>query len=319
VQATGPAPLAGVAARGRAVIYALGGGFGHLSRALALARIIDVTAILHRASGALPDVDVPSGVRLIGVDAAWTPARLRACLAGLAHVAPVLVVDTFPGGVAHELDGATLAGFAHRVLVRRYLRPGAYDGEAELAARFDVALVPYRRGLCEWADQGAETPAGAPAGEPGDAPGADGCACAGEHVGFLVRELGVVPGPAALELAVIGDAARLPPGWRSLLPGRTGHVSGPFRALPAARRYLAMGAGHNLVYELALAGVSFAAVPCERRYDDQFRRADRLGIGIHSRAELARWLAQPAAPLAGAGQAGGTEGAGLAGAGEQRL
>jgi hypothetical protein len=302
-QATEPATLAGVAARGPAVIYALGGGLGHLSRALALARILDVTAILHRAPGALPDVDVPSGVRLIGVDAAWTPARLRACLAGLAHAAPVLVVDTFPGGVAHELDDATLAGFAHRVLVRRYLRPGAYDDEAELAARFDVALVPYRRGLCEWAGEAA----GEAAGESNDARGAGGCACAGAHVGFLVRELGVAPGPAALELAVIGDAGRLPPGWRALLPGRTGHVSGPFRALPAARRYLAMGAGHNLVYELLEAGVCFAAVPCERRYDDQFRRADRLGIGIHSRADLARWLAQPAA------------GAGTAASEEQRL
>ena len=330
MQVTGPATLAGVAGRGPAVIYALGGGFGHLSRALALARILEVTAILHRASGPLPDIDVPSGVRLIGVDAAWTPARLRACLAGLAHAAPVLVVDTFPGGVAHELDDATLAGFAHRVLVRRYLRPGAYDDEDALAARFDVALVPYRRGLCEWAGQGAGEPAGQGAGQgagelPGEldgARGADGCACAGVHVGFLVRELGLAPGPAALELAVIGDAGRLPPGWRALLPGRTGHVSGPFRTLPAARRYLAMGAGHNLVYELVEAGVSFAAVPCERRYDDQFRRADRLGIGIHSRADLARWLAQPAAGTAagqGAGAAGGTEDAGRAGAGEQRL
>jgi hypothetical protein len=307
VQATGPAPLAGVAARGPAVIYALGGGLGHLSRALALARVIDVTAILHRASDALPDVDVPSGVRLIGVDAAWTPVRLRACLAGLAHAAPVLVVDTFPGGVAHELDDATLAGFAHRVLVRRYLRPGAYDDEAELAARFEGALVPYRPSLCEWAGQGPDEP-----GEPGDAQSADGCACTGAHVGFLVRDLRVEPGPGALELAVIGDGERLPPGWRSLLPGRTGHVSGPFRALPAARRYLAMGAGHNLMYELVEAGVCFAAVPCERRYDDQFRRADRLGIGIHSRADLARWLAQPEAPLASAG-------AGAAGHEERRL
>jgi hypothetical protein len=310
VQATVPATLAGVAARGPAVIYALGGGLGHLSRALALARMLDVAAIVHRASGALPDVDVPSGVRLIGVDAAWTPARLRACLAGLAHAAPVLVVDTFPGGVAHELDDATLAGFAHRVLVRRYVRPGAYDDEAELAARFDVALVPYRRGLCEWAGE----PAGEFRAESSDARDADGCACVGAHVGFLVRELGVAPGPAALELVVIGDAGRLPPGWRALLPGRTGHVSGLFRTLPAARRYLAMGAGHNLVYELVEAGVSFAAVPCERRYDDQFRRADRLGIGIHSRADLARWLAQSAAPLAAAS-------AGVAAAGheEQRL
>lgn len=312
---TGPAALARVAARGPAVIYALGGGLGHLSRALALARIIDVTAILHRACGALPDVDVPSGVRLIGVDADWTPARLRACLSGLAHAAPVLVVDTFPGGVAHELDDATLAGFAHRVLVRRYLRPGAYDDETALAARFDVTLVPYRRRLCEWAGQWAGESAGESAGDRNDAWSADGCACTGTHVGVLVRELRVESAGSELELAVIGDGERLPPGWRSLLPERTGHVSGPFRALPAARRYLAMGAGHNLVYELVEAGVCFAAVPCERRYDDQFRRADRLGIGIHARADLARWLAQPAAPLAGWSAPGPRAASSAAGAG----
>lgn len=294
MQPGGPAALAGVAARGPAVIYALGGGLGHLSRALALARVLDVAAILHRASDALPDVDLPSGARLIGVDATWTPARLRACLAGLAHAAPVLVVDTFPGGVAHELDDAILGRFAHRVLIRRYLRPGAYDDETELAARFDVALVPYRQGLCEWDGEAPREVTGEVA-----AGGADGCACAGAHVGFLVRALRVEPNGDALELAVIGDAERLPPGWRALLPARTGHLSGPFRALPAARRYLAMGAGHNLVYELLEAGVCFAALPCERRYDDQFRRADRLGIGIHSRADLTAWLAQPAAPRAG--------------------
>ena len=279
---TGPAALARVAARGPAVIYALGGGLGHLSRALALARTLEGTAIVHRGSDALPDIDLPSGVRLIGVDAAWTPARLRACLSGLARAAPVLVVDTFPGGVAHELDDATLAGFAHRVLVRRYLRPGAYDDEAALAARFDDTLVPYRARLCEWPESGNDRGAG--------------CACTGAHAGFLVRGLRVESHLDALELIIIGDRERLPPGWRALLPARTGHVSGPFRALPAARRYLAMGAGHNLVYELMEAGVCFAAMPCERRYDDQFRRADRLGIGVHSRDDLTRWLSQPAAP-----------------------
>ncbi len=316
MHATGPVALARVAARGPAVIYALGGGLGHLSRALALTRVIDVAAILHRASGALPDIDLPSGVRLIGVDAAWTPARLRASLADLARTAPVLVVDTFPGGVAHELDDATLAGFAHRALIRRYLRPGAYDDEAALAARVDVALVPYRRGLCEWDGESALAS--------GDARGADGCACTGAHVGFLVRGLRVDVSQAELDLVVIGDADRLPPGWRSLLPARTGHLSGPFRALPAARRYLAMGAGHNLVYELLEAGACFAAVPCERRYDDQFRRADRLGIGIHARADLARWLARPAAPLAGwpadtGAGAGAAANAGADAAEEQRL
>jgi hypothetical protein len=264
-----------VAARGPAVIYALGGGLGHLSRALVLARAIDAVAILHRApgDGLVPDIDVPPGVRLIAVDAGWTPADLRACLAGLAQQAPVLVVDTFPAGVAHELDDALLSVFGHRVLVRRYLRPGAYDDEAALAARFDTVLVPYREAACEW---DGEIGAGA------------------VHVGFLVRALAVdsvsASGPGALDLVILGDAGRLPPGWRALLPARTRCVSGRFRALPAARRYLGTGAGHNLTYELHEAGVCFAVMPCERRYDDQFRRADRLGAGVYTRDDFAGWL-----------------------------
>jgi hypothetical protein len=256
-----------VAARGPAVIYALGGGLGHLSRALVLAQKIGAIAILHRGGDATAAIDAP-GVRLIGVDAGWTPADLRASLARLAGEAPVLVVDTFPAGVAHELDDAALAAFAHRVLVRRYLRPGAYEDEAALAARFDAALVPYTEAQCEWDGE-----------------------VDGVHVGFLVRELAVERVGDALDLVIIGDAGRLPPGWRALLPARTRHVAGRFRALPAARRYLGMGAGHNLTYELHQAGVCFAVMPCERRYDDQFRRADRLGAGVYTREDLARWLA----------------------------
>jgi hypothetical protein len=251
-----------VAARGPAVIYALGGGLGHLSRALVLARKIGAVAILHRAGA---DVDAP-GVRLVGVDASWTPADLRASLARFAGEAPVLVVDTFPAGVAHELDDAVLGAFAHRVLVRRYLRPGSYEDEAALAARFDAVLVPYTETQCEW---------------DGDVDGV--------HVGFLVREL-AVEREGELELVIIGDAGRLPPGWRALLPERTRHLAGRFHALPAARRYLGMGAGHNLTYELYQAGVCFAVMPVERRYDDQFRRADRLGAGVYTREDFAGWL-----------------------------
>lgn len=266
----GAAALADVAGRGPAVIYALGGGLGHLSRALVLARKIGAVAILHRGGEAVPgtmaEIDAP-GVRLIGVDTGWTPSDLRACLHRCSEEAPVLVVDTFPAGVAHELDDAALDRFEHRVLVRRYIRPGSYEDEAALAARFDAALVPYTEAQCEWDGE-----------------------VDGVHVGFLVRELAVERGAAELDLVIIGDAGRLPPGWRALLPERTRHVAGRFRALPAARRYLGTGAGHNLTYELYQAGVCFAVMPCERRYDDQFRRADRLGAGVYTREDLAGWL-----------------------------
>ncbi|WP_045119663.1 hypothetical protein [Haliangium ochraceum] len=274
--------LAAVRALGPAVIYAPGGGLGHLSRALVLARALEVVAIVHQAAS-LPALPPPPGVELVAIAPEWDAERVRARLRELAERAPVLVVDSFPAGVAGELDDALLSAFAHRVLVRRYLRPGAYDAIADedaLVAGYDLRLLPYRAAACEW---------------DGDSAAGDGA-----HVGFLVRALtvgdalaGADAGETGAELVVIGEAARLPATWRALFPERTRLLSGPFAALPAAERYLGIGAGHNLCYELLSAGVEFALVPEERRYDDQFRRAGRLGVGVHSRDDLAAWLSAP--------------------------
>jgi hypothetical protein len=198
---------------------------------------------------------------LVRVDEHWTIDDVRRSL--LAHARDAtLVVDTFPGGIAHELDDALLDAFAERVLVRRYLRPGSYDDEERLASRFNRTLIPYAPERCEW--EGA---------------------IEGEYVGPLVREVPVRGEPE--DLVVIGDG--VPAGWMPLL-ARARFVSGPLAVLPRARRYLATAAGHNLTYELLALGMPFASVPQDRRYDDQFRRADLLGIGIHHKRDLVRWL-----------------------------
>ena len=153
-----------------------------------------------------------------------------------------------------------------RALVRRYLRPGTYEDEEALAARFDLQLLPYEEALCEW--EGAVP---------------------GFHLGPLVRRLQVASG-APWDLAIVGEPGRLPSGWRAALPERTTGVSGPFHALPRARAYFGSGAGHNLTYELLSTGVPFRVLPEERSHDDQFRRADRLGVGVYSRDELRAFL-----------------------------
>jgi hypothetical protein len=112
---------------------------------------------------------------------------------------------------------------------------------------------------------------------------------ADEAIGYAVRSVRVGTGRGA-PLVVVGDARLLPPGMRACLPRGTRVVDGPFDELPPAEGYLALGAGYNLTYELLRAGVAFRLVPQARRYDDPFRRADRLRRAVTSRACLERWL-----------------------------
>jgi hypothetical protein len=238
-----------------AVIYALGGGLGHLTRALLVARGFARATVLHHAA---VRPALPTHATLVRVE--------HGDVGDLPRDTETLVVDTFPAGLAREIDDRVLRAFAHTVLLRRYIRPGTYDDDEALAARFDAVLLPYPAAACEWEG------------------GADGL-----HVGHVVRDLVRDDGPEA-PLAVIGNPGVLPPAWRERLPPETRFVAGPFARLPRAARYLAVGAGYNLCYELARLGVDFRAVPLERRYDDQFRRADRLDVGLYDRDALERWL-----------------------------
>ena len=235
-------------------IYAAGGGRGHLRRARELARRcarLGPATIWHDHDDA-PD----------GVDAGVAHRR------GVPDGGDVLVTDTFPGGRRGELAGV-LARFRRRVLVRRYVRPGtdAFDGAA---GAYHRVWLPYARATCEW--DGAEP---------------------GLHVGPLVRRLTIAPVGlgglgAPAPLAVLGDPARLP--WDAAWPPGTRVCRAFGDALPPARRSLAIGAGHNTIYELRALGVPFRAYPLDRRYDDQHRRAARLGVGVWTPRDLDAWL-----------------------------
>ena len=242
-----------------ALIYALGGGMGHLTRAVCLARRLGPAVVLHSAPRPLPSA--PPGV----VQRHVTAAEARAALA--TAEADLLVVDTFPAGVDGGLSEPLLRRFPRRALVRRYLRPGSYPGYAARAARFDTHLIPYTAEASEW----DEPPPG-------------------RHVGLLLRPVSIQGSDASTELVIIGDEQELPVGWRQVLPRDRRCVHGPFEVLPAARRYLALGAGYNLTYELRALKVPMALVPRERRFDDQFARADRLGAGVYSSRQLTGWL-----------------------------
>ena len=264
-----------------AVIYALGGGAGHLARATVYAARSCApgapVTILHSAAARI--VEPPGrGVELVAVPISSRSedvgALLRTALGKRRQ--RELVVDAFPGGLGGEIDAALLASASRTTLVRRYVKPFAYDHYVELAARFDRHVMPYSTDRCEWSEEDVAI---------ADRPVL--------FAGPLVRQLEIGRGARA-SLAVIGDSTRLGAGVRRLLPKDTVFVRGPFRALPPAQAYLSVGAGYNIAYELDRLGVPFALVPEDRRYDDQFRRADLLGRSLGAFGSVESLLAEAA-------------------------
>lgn len=261
------------------LVYALGGGAGHLTRAIAYARrrlAGNAVTILY-TEGAPVLWDPPADCRVVAIRRDATPAEVRALVvAELQGGATELVVDTFPGGLGGELDDETLALAQATTLLRRYVKPLSYPDYEALAVRYDVIAVPYDRDRDEWSAD--------------DAPPFRGRT---EHVGVLLRPLEIGPGRAA-PLAVVGDASELGSVMRRSLPCETVFACGVLSCLPPARAYLATAAGYNTTYELAALGVPFGVTPREKRFDDQFRRADLLGRGVYEPRDVARLLEEAA-------------------------
>lgn len=130
------------------LIYALGGGFGHLTRACSLARAAPsptrVTVLTNSPYArcvirAMPWLDVVMLDPALGIDEARAEVVRRIVEAN----PDVLVVDTFPRGLLGELVHLkSLPG--RKVLVRRDLNP-EYEVRyriEEFAANYDLVLQP---------------------------------------------------------------------------------------------------------------------------------------------------------------------------------
>jgi hypothetical protein len=132
------------------LIYALGGGWGHLTRAAALARvtcsrqqvrILTNSPFAPQVSRALPDLDI------VALDPTLSPAAAREQV--IQHVRAAdpscLIVDTFPRGLGGELADIIHSLAATKVLVHRDLSP-RYAAEAKLNAfvrsAYDLILIP---------------------------------------------------------------------------------------------------------------------------------------------------------------------------------
>jgi hypothetical protein len=130
------------------LIYALGGGWGHLTRAAALARVVrGPVRILTNSPYAgqvrarLPDLDIVA----LAPELPAARAREETVRQVRASGAACLIVDTFPRGLGGELASLLPALGAVRVLIHRDLNPEYVRGRALdefVRSSFDVVIRP---------------------------------------------------------------------------------------------------------------------------------------------------------------------------------
>lgn len=257
------------------LIYALGGGLGHLVRGLALARAAErageqVRLITNSPfAGLVPLSDELDGECVVidaGAERDEVTARVHAELERRDF--DLLVVDTFPRGLAGELADVDVG--VPRALVHRDLSPVYCEkfNLREVVHSYDLVLSPGERGpLAD--DRAIET-----------AP-------------WLVRDAGelVSPNEARSDLGVdddrpvvgvvaSGNAAEVEEAEERAaslgahacvrllaLPGYWPLI----RLLPGVDLLVGSG-GYNTVYEARAVGVPLLATPRERLYDRQERR-----------------------------------------------
>jgi hypothetical protein len=263
-------------------IYALGGGFGHLTRAAALARRGDNVRILTNSPyvdcvrRAMPELD------LVAIEGRSEVAREIE----LANP-DFLIVDTFPRGLGGELVEILPSFRGPKVLVQRDLNPryAAAFGLEDFTRRFyDLVLIPGE----------GERPTTEPwlIRSPQEIPGRE---AARETLGLDGAK------PCAIVCAA-GNRDEL--GWYEAVTARlaecpafdvrliTPGIYWPAMDLYPAADVVIGGAGYNTIYECLAMGVPLVARPWPRKYDRQELRAKRAAgrghvVVVESPAEAA--------------------------------
>lgn len=307
----------------RWLVYALGGGMGHLTRASALARVAarqghSVTLLINSpfASGLPLEAVLDSGVEVVRLDASLDRRAVREVVeCCLQDVRPdVFVVDTFPRGLGGELASLLPGLKTRKVLVHRDLNPvyvERYD-VARAVEAFDLLLVPGEDAAFAGHPRAARTapwlllescellsPAeararlGVAAGDARPVVAVMGCGAQSE-----VGEAGTF---AARLHALLGDAARVrwlvPPGRMAALPAASEAPRVPvwpaLAVLPGVDVLVGAG-GYNTVQEARATGTPFVALARPRLYDRQALRlrADELAGSVEALLEQAVRLAR---------------------------
>jgi hypothetical protein len=297
-------------------LYALGGGLGHLTRATALARAavarghaVDLLTNSPFAPGLPLESWLGPRATVHRVDAqADKAATVAAVGAWLSESTPdVLVVDTFPRGLAGELVALLPTVRAPRVLVHRDLNP-VYVERFDVARAvdvFDLLVVPGEDAPFAHHPRAVRTPAWLLLD-------ADACLSREE----ARRRLGMDDGDSRPVVAVMGcgrpeeveEAGETVARLRTSLAGHaavlwlvpTAHASGMtvWPALEVMRGVdvLVGAGGYNTVQEARATGTPLVAWARPRLYDRQALRlteAERVGDAVELEAKVASLLQTP--------------------------
>ncbi len=290
------------------LVYALGGGFGHLTRACALARaglpdtqfrILTNSPYASYVARAMPELD------LAALDPAMNVEQGRAAVLRelAADAADGLIVDTFPRGLGGELVNVIPDFSGWKAFVQRDLNPhyaAQCNLHAFIASSYDLVLVPgdwagdslgplpqtvttapwLIRAMHELPDRGrARQLLGLQDEKP--------CAmvCAAGNSAELAWYGAVVS--RLLEFAPDCDVRCIAPVRPDAVPPESWVEYWPAMDLYSAADVLIGGAGYNTVYESLACGVPLVARPWPRKYDRQSLRARRAGARIIDQPEQA--------------------------------
>jgi hypothetical protein len=276
------------------IVYALGGGWGHLTRAVALARfapaggkvrIIANSPYAPHVRRVLPDLDI------VALDPEHPIAAARECVAQQIRSARAdcLVVDTFARGLGGELVDIVPCFAGKRVLIQRDLNPhytSATNVREFVDAHYDLVLIPgdasaMPAGMnahvtAPWIIRSADellTREAARALLKVDC--AERCVliCAAGNPEESGWYGGVAAHVRALDqgIAVRTIAPVCPPGC----PAERWVAHWPAIDLYAAADVIVGGAGYNTIHECLACAIPLIARPWARKYDRQHLRAER--------------------------------------------
>jgi len=240
------------------LIYALGGGWGHITRAVSLARIHPARILSNSPHAAV----VGAGLDVVNM------RTQEDVLPAIRDAAPdCLIVDTFPRGLRGELADSLSGIPARKVLIHRDINP-RYVATTRLtefvADHFDLVLVPG----------------------PGEGSAFGHLSNAITTAPWLIRSAHELSGVDARYIYVCAAGKPDEAGWYS-------DVASALRAegvdvrdephWPAVELYsgavaVVGGGGYNTVHECLAVGVPLIARAWPRKYDRQAERLARAGI-----------------------------------------
>jgi hypothetical protein len=263
------------------LMYALGGGWGHLTRAVSLARVAPASV---RIVTNCPYADYVSRA-IPGLDLRWASSRdaVLSEMQSAASRCDRIIVDTFPRGLLGELADWLPLQSIPRVLVARDLNPDYVESfalQAFVAKHYDLVLLP---GEGE-AFVGFSTAPwlACPVPEPeSNRETVFICATGNQEEQAWYGEVAALLCQERQRVSCVSPAC--PPGC----PPEHWRMHWPALELLGSASAVVGGAGYNLVYETQAARVALIARPWPRLYDRQALRAERAGATIVTTPEEA--------------------------------